>query len=206
MALPTNRVDKVKLSNNVEYEIIPKRLTDGTYEFTLPTVYNNRVLATTLDIPATYVQNVEFNTTSVGGVNVYKIKFTKNNSGSVTNLTIDTVDSIFAHLVSFYWDYGNGFEWCSCLVFNTTPTAYTESTFVQLLNKTSYGVTMKVSCINGSIYNGEMYRPVYATGVSTGSFLIYYWSDYDYGLNTITVNASDIVLTDAVSRFYYDGN
>lgn len=51
MALPTNRVKKIKLANNTEYEIIPERLQNSGFSASLPTLSADATLALTSDIP-----------------------------------------------------------------------------------------------------------------------------------------------------------
>lgn len=46
MALPTNRIKKIKLPNGTTYDIVPDTLGDGTYAVTLPSLTADSVLAT----------------------------------------------------------------------------------------------------------------------------------------------------------------
>lgn len=53
MPLPTNKIKKVKLPNNTEYEIIPSTLQDGTTtnKLSVPTLTADSTVAITSDLP-----------------------------------------------------------------------------------------------------------------------------------------------------------
>lgn len=53
MPLPTNKIKKVKLPNNTEYEIIPTTLQDGTTtnKLSVPTLTEDSTIALTSDLP-----------------------------------------------------------------------------------------------------------------------------------------------------------
>lgn len=53
MPLPTNKIKKVKLPNNTEYEIIPSTLQDGTTtnKLSVPTLTKDSTIALTSDLP-----------------------------------------------------------------------------------------------------------------------------------------------------------
>lgn len=48
--LPANNIKKVKLPTNDEYEIIPSRLTDGSFVAEVPDMSQDSTLATTADL------------------------------------------------------------------------------------------------------------------------------------------------------------
>ena len=56
MALPTNKITKIKLPNNTEYEIIPKTLRDGStnYKLSVPTLTADDKVAVTSTTPVIY--------------------------------------------------------------------------------------------------------------------------------------------------------
>ena len=61
MALPTNKITKIKLPNNTEYEIIPKTLRDGStnYKVSVPTLTADDIVAVTSTTPIIYnVSNI----------------------------------------------------------------------------------------------------------------------------------------------------
>lgn len=66
MALPTNKITKIKLPNNTEYEIIPKTLRDGTttYKLSVPTLTTDDTVSVTSNTPIIYTAL----TTSVSSV------------------------------------------------------------------------------------------------------------------------------------------
>lgn len=51
MALPTNRIKKIKLPNNTEYEIVPERLGKDGFEAALPTLNEDSIIALKTDLP-----------------------------------------------------------------------------------------------------------------------------------------------------------
>ena len=52
MALPTNKIKKIKLPNSTEaYEIIPERLQNNGFEASLPTLSTNSTIALKSDVP-----------------------------------------------------------------------------------------------------------------------------------------------------------
>ena len=59
MALPTNRIRKIKLPDDNIYDIVPSTLTDGTtsYALTSPTLTSDSTIALTSDIPSTYLKS-----------------------------------------------------------------------------------------------------------------------------------------------------
>lgn len=62
MALPTNRIKKVKLPNNTEYEIIPEKISDGSDNYaTLPDLSNDngKVAVNNIDNNFTATQTFE---------------------------------------------------------------------------------------------------------------------------------------------------
>lgn len=57
MALPTNKIKKIKLPNSTEaYEIIPERLQNNGFEASLPTLSTNSIIALKSDIPVAYTK------------------------------------------------------------------------------------------------------------------------------------------------------
>ncbi len=52
MALPTNRIKKIKLPDNTEYDIVPTMLQDGSsnYKAILPTLSSDSKLALEIEI------------------------------------------------------------------------------------------------------------------------------------------------------------
>ena len=58
MALPTNKIKKIKLPNSTEaYEIIPERLQNNGFEASLPTLSTNSIIALKSDIPVAYTND-----------------------------------------------------------------------------------------------------------------------------------------------------
>ena len=58
MALPTNKIKKIKLPNSTEaYEIIPERLQNNGFEANLPTLSTNSIIALKSDIPVAYTND-----------------------------------------------------------------------------------------------------------------------------------------------------
>ena len=58
MALPTNKIKKIKLPNSTEaYEIIPERLQNNGFEASLPTLSTNSTIALKSDIPVAYTND-----------------------------------------------------------------------------------------------------------------------------------------------------
>lgn len=54
MALPSNKIKKIKLPSGTSYEIIPERLQKNGYEAALPTLTQNKTIAVTTDLPQVY--------------------------------------------------------------------------------------------------------------------------------------------------------
>ena len=58
MALPTNKIKKIKLPNSTEaYEIIPERLQNNGFEASLPTLSTNSTIALISDVPVAYTND-----------------------------------------------------------------------------------------------------------------------------------------------------
>lgn len=78
MSLPENRIKKVKLPNNTEYEIIPEKISDGSGNYTtLPNLNddNGKIAINNIDNNFTATQ------TFLGSIGVNDIYTTDNNEG-----------------------------------------------------------------------------------------------------------------------------
>ena len=85
MALPTNKISKVKLPNNTQYDIIPSMLRDGTtnYKLSVPTLSADSTIALSSQINNGTL-TIQKNGTQVA-------TFTANQSGNSTaNITVPT--------------------------------------------------------------------------------------------------------------------
>lgn len=72
MSLPTNRIKKVKLPNNTEYEIIPEKISDGSGNYvTLPNLDNDIGKIAVNNINNNFTTTQTFGTICVGDINTY---------------------------------------------------------------------------------------------------------------------------------------
>ena len=95
MALPTNRIKKVKLGDSTTYEIIPESLQKDGHKASLPTLTGDTTIATTADLATK--QNMLVSGTNIKTINGQSIL----GSGDLEIVVYDyatkaEIDEIFA--------------------------------------------------------------------------------------------------------------
>ena len=111
MALPTNKISKVKLPNNNEYDIIPSMLRDGStnYKLSVPTLSADSTIALTSDL-SSYVpysgatSDVLLSGHNMGALGLYLVVPGKSVIGEMTNENLDDANNYTVQVKSLWGD------------------------------------------------------------------------------------------------------
>jgi len=187
MALPTNRIRKIKLPDDNIYDIVPSTLTDGTtsYALSVPTLTGDSTIALTSDIPDNYLTtNTNQIISATKTIKASPLIFTKSDDTEVGRIEYNTTDNYFdfygASSVRFY--VGEGSDLTAFTVKKTSTVAsvypYTDSSL-------SLGTT------------GNRWKDVHATTLKNGNatYGISIPSTASYTANKTLATTDDIPTT-----------